>query len=107
MAGSRLDLHELLIDVLGTRGQEFSRVYFQPPSTIQMKYPCIMYKRDNQKDFFSNDRKYLGMKRYLVTSVDSNPDSPTPDKISDLQYCSFSAHFVSDGLNHYVYTLYF
>ena len=107
MAGDRLALHNIFIDILGTRGQEPTRVYFQPPSASQMKYPCIIYKRDDQKNFFSNDRIYLGMKRYLVTVVDGNPDSPFLDKVMGLPYCSFSTQFAVDGLNHTVYTLYF
>ena len=107
MAGNRLDLHNVFIDVLGTQGSPVSRVYFQPPATIKMEYPCIIYKRSNRKDFFSNDRIYLGMKRYLITVVDSNPDSLIPDKVLDLLYCSYSTHFTVDGLNHDVYTLYY
>lgn len=102
MVGSRLELHSKLVEILGS-----NQVYFQPPATLQMKYPCIIYKRNNQSDFFSNDRVYLGMKRYSITVVDKNPDSKIPDKIMELRYCSFSTHFAVDGLNHDVYTLYF
>jgi len=107
MAGSRLDLHDIFIDILGTKNQNVSRVYFQAPSTTKMEYPCIIYKRSSRKDFFSNDRIYLGMKQYLVTVVDKNPDSLIPDKILDIPYCSFSTHFAVDGLNHDIYTLYY
>lgn len=107
MAGSRLALHDIFIDILGTRGQPVSRVYFQPPPTVKMEYPCIIYKRSNRRDFFSNDRIYINMKRYLVTIVDKNPDSLLPEKVAELRYCAFSEHFATDGLNHDVYTLYF
>ena len=107
MAGNRLDLHEIFIEILGTKGQKISRVYFQPPSTMTMEYPCIIYKRSNRKEFFSNDRMYLNMKQYSVTVVDKNPDSEIPDKVLDLPYCSHSTTFAVDGLNHDVYTLYY
>lgn len=107
MVGKRLDLHGIFIDILGTKGHTISRVYFQPPSSIKMEYPCIVYKRDNRKDFFSNDRLYLGMNRYSVTVIDKNPDSLIPDKILELRYCSFSNSFTADGLNHSIYTLYY
>jgi hypothetical protein len=105
--GSRLELHNILINILGTKDQEMSNVYFQPPATIQLKYPCIIYKRLDQKNFFSNDNVYFGMKKYLITVIDKNPDSQIPDKVMELPYCSFSTHFVSDGLNHDVYKIYF
>ena len=107
MAGDRLLLHNAFIDMLGTRDEEETRVYFQPPNAALMKYPCIIYKRDDRKDFFSNNRIYLGMKRYLVTVVDEDPDSLIPDKVMGLRYCSFSLHFAIDNLNHDVFTLYF
>jgi hypothetical protein len=107
MAGSRLDLHDILIDILGTTGAPISRVYFQPPPTMKMEYPCIIYKRSNRRDFFSSDRMYLTMKQYSVTIVDEDPDSEIPDKILGLPYCSFTTHFAVDGLNHDVYTLYY
>ena len=107
MAGNRLVLHDKFIDILGTRGQAISRVYFQPPATVKMEYPCIIYGRSNRRDFFSNDRLYLGMNRYTVTIVDKNPDSLIPDKVRELPYCAFSAHYAADGLNHDVFTLYF
>ncbi len=107
MAGSRLDLHNILIGILGTQGKSVSRVYYQPPSTIKMEYPCIIYKRSNRKDFFSSDRIYLTMKQYSITVVDKNPDSEIPDKLLGLLYCSHTTTFAVDGLNHDVYTLYF
>lgn len=109
MAGSRLDLHDIFIDILGTRslGPGKSRVYFQPPSTVKLEYPCIIYKRSNRRDFFSSDRIYLSMRQYSVTVVDKNPDSEIPDKVLNLPYCSHNTTLAVDGLNHDVYTLYF
>lgn len=107
MAGSRLDLHELFIDILGTRGLPQSRVYFQPPPTMKIEYPCIIYKRDAQDEVFANNRLYQSKKRYLVIVVDKNPDSEIPDKLMRLPYCSFENHYVADNLNHDVYSIYF
>ncbi len=109
MAGNRLDLHDIFIDILGTKGlgPGKSRVYFQPPSTIKLEYPCIIYKRSKRRVFFSNNRVYLSMRQYSVTVVDKNPDSEIPDKVLNLPYCSFDTHFVVDGLNHDVYILYY
>ena len=36
----RLQLHEELCSVLGSRN-----VYFQPPETIKLTYPCIIYSK--------------------------------------------------------------
>ena len=107
MPKSRLDLHNLLVEILGTTGETKTRVYFQPPAAIKLEYPCIIYERSNRRDFFSNNRKYIGMLRYSVTIVDKNPDSAIPEKVAALPYTEFSTHFTVDGLNHDVYTLYY
>lgn len=107
MAKSRIDLHNIFVDLLETKSETETRVYFQPPATIKLKYPCIIYKRSNRRDFFSNNRKYLGMMRYDVTIVDKNPDSDIPEKVAQLPYTEFSSHFTVDGLNHDIYTIYF
>ena len=102
MAKDRLSLHNLLTTVLGS-----SNVYFQPPSSITLKYPCIVYKLDDVKGVHANDKRYLGTKRYLITVVDKNPDTLIPDKILAMTYSEFEDHFVVDNLNHYVCSLYY
>ena len=45
MAKTREELHELLVSVLGSRN-----VYFQPPESIRMQYPAIVYARNNMQN---------------------------------------------------------
>lgn len=98
----RLKLQTLLETLLGTRN-----VYFQPPENIKMKYPAIVYQRDNNWSEFASNLPYAHKKRYQVTVIDTNPDSSIPDKVRRLPLASFSRHFVADNLNHDVYNLYF
>lgn len=98
----RLELQTLLIEILGS-----DQVYFQPPPTIDMVYPCIVYRRDFQQTRFSDNKPYSLTKRYQVTVIDRNPDSDIPDKIAELPLCTFDRFFVSDNLNHDVFNLFF
>jgi hypothetical protein len=82
-------------------------VYFQPPSNVQMIYPCIVYERDMSSTDFANNGVYRQEIRYQITLIDRNPDSDIFSKISALPTCTFNRHFVSDNLNHDVFTLYF
>ena len=100
--GLRTDLQVLLENLLGSRN-----VYFQAPSNLQMSYPCIVYTRDNVKTEYADNRSYSFVKRYLVTVIDKNPDSPIPDKIAALPMCSFSRYYTAENLHHDVFTLYF
>ncbi|MDB5716245.1 MAG: hypothetical protein JWO15_3642 [Sphingomonadales bacterium] len=98
----RLKLHAILEQILGS-----AYVYFQPPSNIKMKYPCIIYHRDAANTRFADNSPYRHTKRYAVTIIDGDPDSPIPDKVAELPLCSFDRAFVADNLNHDVYSLYF
>lgn len=100
--GRRLDLHAMLINILGSQ-----HVYFQPPSNMKMVYPCIVYQRDRAKTEFADDNPYLYAKRYQVTVIDRNPDSGIPDKVAALPKCLFSAFYTADNLNHDSFNIFF
>lgn len=92
----------ILHNILGS-----DNVYFQPPETVKMKYPCIIYELATANTNFADNIPYLRKKRYTITVIDKNPDSEIPDKIADLPFCAFDRHFPSDNLHHFVYQLYF
>lgn len=100
--GRRLMLHKILVDVLGS-----DNVYFQPPESIKMKYPCILYWRDYINSTFADNRPYMKAKRYSITYISKNPDSCMIDKLSDLPLCSYERAYKADNLNHDVFTIYF
>lgn len=99
---SRLELHEELCKLLGSRN-----VYFQPPSTVQMKYPAIVYSLDALENRHANDSIYSMNVRYSLTYIDSNPESGKVQEILKLPYCRFNRFYISDNLNHYTYTIYY
>lgn len=98
---NRLDLHEMLCDIIGSRN-----VYFQPPESVKIQYPAIKYSLSNIKNNHANDKVYTQSRSYQIIVIDKSPDSTISDKVSQLPYCKFDRSYVSDGLNHYVYTLY-
>lgn len=100
MARERLDLHTILLGIT-------PNVYFQPPSNVRMRYPCIVYSRDDVRNDFADNLPYKTYKRYQVTIIDRDPDSELPDKVGALPLTAYDRFFASDDLNHDVYTLYF
>ena len=98
----RLQLHEVLKTILGS-----SNVYFQPPSTVQMTYPCIVYKLATIVPTFADDCVYSQRQKYTVTVIDRNPDGLIPGKVSKLPFCKADNFFTFDNLNHYPFTLYY
>lgn len=98
----RLELHSILVDILGSKN-----VYFQPPPTLKMSYPCIVYKRDYSDTSFADDKPYIQVKRYQLTVIDRDPDSEIPDKVAKLPKCAFDRFYTADNLNHDVFKLFF
>lgn len=100
MARPRTTLQEILSSIEGVVA-----AYFQPPTV--MKYPCIRYNRDGSWVEHADNLKYDVKKRYQVTVIDRDPDSPIPDLVEALPECTFDRWYATDGLNHWVYTIYF
>lgn len=97
--GHRLELQELLEDLL-----EDTSVYYQPPESIRMKYPCFVYSIDLYPTLPADDFNYMKTERYLVTYIDRNPDSGMPDKLLSTKGFRFDRHYVVDNLHHNVFT---
>lgn len=102
MVNRRLELHELLCEVLGSRN-----VYYQPPASVQMQYPAIRYSRYNIENEPADNIPYKQSHFYQLTVIDSDPDSEIVHKISKLPMCVFDRHYAADNLNHDVFTICF
>lgn len=100
--GSRLELQTLLEDLLGSRN-----VYYQPPESVKMSYPAIVYSRYDIENNHADNNPYKQTLAYQVIVIDKNPDSEIVMKVSRLPMCSYDRHFTSDNLNHDIFTLYF
>lgn len=98
----RLQLQTLLEELIGSKN-----VYFQPPESLKMGYPCIKYSRSSLGTQFANDQPYKRQTRYQLTIIDRNPDSEIPDKVASLPMCTFERHYTVDNLNHDIYNIYY
>lgn len=100
---SRLELHEELCDILENRN-----VYYQPPASIKMNYPCIRYSLSGIDSLRADDRQYKNTRRYEIILIDTNPDSIFFDRILNrFSMCSFDRPYTADNLNHFVFTIYY
>lgn len=101
--GRRLDLHERLCTILGT-----SNVYFQPPETVKMQYPAIVYNLRDINRVHADDTGYIDHDEYTLTVIDRDPDSIIPRNVlSGFSLCRFDRWYASDNLNHFVIDLYY
>ena len=99
----RLKLHEELCEILGSRN-----VYFQPPESVRLKYPCIIYSRSTGDVQHADNRPYIINIRYELTLISKDPDSEYITKIQEhFPTCRLDRHFTSDNLNHETFDLYY
>ena len=99
---TRVDLQNVLEELLGSRN-----VYYQPPESLKMNYPAIVYVRKTIDNSYANNSVYKQNYAYEITVIDKNPDSEIVNKVSKLPSCRFDRHFKSDNLNHDIFTLYY
>lgn len=102
MEQRRLELHTMLQNIVGN-----NNVYYQPPSTITMTYPAIVYTRSNINNIYADDDVYNQTRDYQITVIDKDPDSLIVDKISRVKRITFVRHFASDNLNHDVFSIHY
>ena len=100
---SRLELHEELCAVLGSRN-----VYFNTPESVKMSYDAIRYELAGKDLKRANNRIYRTTNKYDGVVIARNPDTTIPDAIlSHFEMCSFGQPYIADNLNHYPFTLYY
>lgn len=96
----RLELHQLLVDTLDT-----DQVFFQPPETVKLSYPCLIYDLAYIDTGHADNLSYLTHYRYGLTYITRDPDDDNIEKIKALPTTKFDRHFVADNLHHYAYQI--
>lgn len=99
---NRVDLQNKLVELF-----ESTNVYYQPPESIKMEYPAIIYFKSRIETTKANDSTYSKNNLYEIIVVDRKPDNPVIDKLLSLPYCTYDRNYKSDNLNHDVLNLYF
>ena len=99
---NRLYLHTIFEEILGSKN-----VYFQPPESKKMEYPAIKYSMDGIDKRSADDTAYMLTKKYELIVISKKPDHPVIDKLLQLPMCRLDTHYISDNLNHDVFTLYY
>lgn len=82
-------------------------VNFQPPESIKLTYPCIIYTLNSDQPSYANNQIYLNKNRYTISLISRTPDIDIFDDVRALPLCSFDRTYVVNNLYHYVFTLYF
>lgn len=100
---NRVELHEKLCELLGTRN-----VYYQPPESIRMIYPCILYKPTVLNIKKADNKVYSMVSGYSLTYITKEADDVLyHELINKFEMCSFDRYYRADGLHHYTLQLFY
>lgn len=98
----RHNLHEELVS-LGAK-----KTLFQPPPSVQLEYPAIIYTTKSTYTTNADNKVYTGHRFYQIELIDPDPDTPLIDAL--LNKFSMIKHvnnFKTSNLNHNVFDLYY
>lgn len=99
---SRLQLHEELCVILGSRN-----VYFQPPASVYLRYPAIVYSRSDIVNDFADNLVYKQSDRYKIVHISNDPDDEVVRTISKMPTCRYETNYAKDGLNYNIFEIYY
>lgn len=80
-------------------------VYFQPPASVRLNYPAIIFNRDGWDPTFANDSVYLESRAYEILVISDDPDATIAQSIlNGLNYVYIDREYVADNLYHVLIT---
>lgn len=103
MEVNRQELSEKLKQIMWDSG-ETPKLYFQPPESVKLEYPCIVYHLRTMTSDYADDLPYRVAVGFDITYITRSPNSRVVTAITKLPYISFDRYYVSDNLHHYAYT---
>ena len=102
-ASRRLVFDAKLRELLGN-----GNVYYQPPESIKLKYPCIIYELSGGDTKYADNMGYMFGRKFDVMHIHLDPDVDVMDAIrTGFSYSRFDRRYIHDNLYHDVYTIYF
>lgn len=98
----RVKLHDTLKYYLGSK-----EVYYDPPETITMSYPAIVYTLSNIGANYADNKRYMNMTSYSVTLIRKDDDDDILDRIlAEVENVRYDRPFIANGLHHDVFTVF-
>ena len=85
---------------------DHDRVYFQPPENLKLGYPAIVFHLTKIKVDHADNTPYKGAREYMVTLITKEPEPDAIDEILKIPYTTLDSAYISDGMNHFVFTTY-
>lgn len=98
----RVKLHHVLEDLISSR-----HVYFQPPESVKLEYPCIVYNLAKVPVTHADDKVYLMNPKYVIRYISKGADDVTKLRLVQGLGTPIIQTYAQNGLYHYIYELYY
>lgn len=97
---NREEFHQFLLSLC-------PNVYFQPPESMKMKYPCIVYSMDALKPQYADNIPYLLHVPYSMRYITREADDELVYTLAMLPKCKHGRPYGKNNLYHHPYTIYY
>lgn len=98
---NQMNLQRKLEAFLGSRN-----VYFQPPASMKLCYPCVVYSMERLNRQHADNAPYREAIGYSVTFITRDCDDNRAIQLGSFPYSYLDRFYVAGNLNHYVYTIF-
>lgn len=99
----RLKLQGELEELLGS-----DHVYFQPPESVKLKYPCIVYSLDPTYTRHADNKNYIITNRYHIKHIYKSLGNSKKDEfLTRFMMISHDNRMIADSMYNDDFTLYY
>lgn len=85
-----------------------ANVYFQPPASVHLAYPCVIYNLAVGDIKRADDSVYSYTNRFELMFIYRKPNMEIVEKVMRaFPMCSVSRIYIADNLYHYTFNLYY
>lgn len=83
-------------------------VYFQPPATVQLKYPCVIYNLSSGNATYADNSVHTYTNRFELIFIYRKQNMEIVETVlRTFPMCTVSRVYIADNLYHYVFNLYY
>lgn len=83
-------------------------VYFQPPASVHLSYPCVIYNLANGDIRRADNTVYTYTNRFELLFIYKQPNMEIVERVlKTFSMCRISRIYIVDNLYHYAFDLYY
>lgn len=97
---NREELHQLLLSFC-------PNVYYQPPESVKLKFPCIVYSMEALSPQYADNLPYLLHQPFSMRYITRDADDELVFQLAQLPKCKHGKPYAKENLYHHPYTIYY